>query len=176
MANVSDGTQHNGLLLYFLADVLRSDDLLGEFLADPEAVMRKYDLSDEQAGAVFSLSPAAIAAIVQSEVAANVRRAISFDYPVPEVKIENIEPLQVMAGRPTALTVSGEALMARATVLFTETTQGHRFSFKATKGSGEFQRRRIQVTIELPKGAYRVSLLNTPDASEVPANQQIKAT
>jgi hypothetical protein len=168
-----DSQSTNGLLLYFIADVLRKPRLLEEFLAHPDAVVKRYDLNDEQIGALFSLNAAVIAATVQVEVAANVRRATSFDYPVPEVSIDEVSPLQIPTETLTTVTLTGEALMSHATVLFTNEADQRQFSFQGVDGGGAFQERTVDVPVTLPPGSYVISLRNSPDASAVTAEDKL---
>jgi hypothetical protein len=159
------------LLLYFLADLMSDDEVMDQFLEDPEGMMREYDLSDQQKSTLYSLDPLRIGSIVGAEAQLGLENAVlSPQWPVPESRVRGIEPSRVSADVVPLFKLFGEGLMRNAEVVLRPVEgQGPDLVYVARDSSGNFQATQLTVReMDLscaPPGRYRVCVRNFSGAA-----------
>jgi hypothetical protein len=170
-AQSASGPEKKRLLLFLLADLLSDDDVRDEFLRDPEGVMDRYELEGEQRCALFSLDPRLIGGVVFEETRATIENEVlSPNWPVPEARIEAVDPQLAQRVVLGELRVIGENLMRGAEVILTPSDfSGPELRFVAHKAEGPIQQTTLSVagadfSSALP-GAYQVSVRNCTDAA-----------
>lgn len=159
------------LLLYFLADLMSDDDVMDRFLENPEAMLRDYELSEQQKNTLLSLDPLQIGSLVGAEAQLGIENAVlSPQWPVPESRVRGIEPSRVAPAVLPEFRLFGEGLMRDAEVVLRPLQgQGPDLVYVAREASGSFQETQLTVhgmdlSRALP-GRYRVCLRNFSGAA-----------
>jgi hypothetical protein len=159
------------LLLFLLADLMSDDDVMDRFLANPEAMMKDYDLSDQQRATLYSLDPLRIGSIVGAEAHVGLENSVlSPQWPVPESRVRGVEPSRLPAALVPEFRLFGEGLMRDAQVVLRPLQgTGPDLVYVAKEASGSFQQTQLTVrSMDLssaPPGKYRVCLRNFSEAA-----------
>jgi hypothetical protein len=159
------------LLLHFLSDLLSDDDVMDDFLENPEGTMADYQLTDQQRATLYSLDPLRIGSVVGAEAQLGIENGVlSPQWPVPESRVRAIEPSRVPPALVPEFRIFGEGLMRGAEVVLRPLEgSGPDLVYVAREAAGTFQETRLSVAgMDLScaaPGRYRVCLRNFSGAA-----------
>jgi hypothetical protein len=160
-----------GLLLYMVADLMRDSGKQGAFVENPEQMMSKYGLNDNQRAIFYSMSAPTIGDYIRAEFTANAPMQggapVLPDWPSPDPQVRSFEPRAATIGTTVALTIRGEGLLPSAAVrLIPRGADGAPIAGTVKAVSGTFRETEMQATFDLAdvgKGEYRVEVANGGD-------------
>lgn len=152
------------MLLYFLADLFRSEEVQQELVVDPQGVFERYGLTEDQIRHIRTAQLQGLGRVLEGEVCDRIGDMLERNcYPGEIVTLDEIEPAEVPAGQTVRVTAQGTGFAPQSEISFDAGGQAVQAEATAVSGGA------MELTLRFDEpGLYDATVRNEDDWSRLP--------